>query len=149
MASALTSPFDLINTYVHLEDGPTATPVDVSADFWATIDKRTELHSGRLVTLFHIQSTDEWVHWEMHPAGDELVCLLSGAIDLVLQENDGERIIELGSRAASIIPRGVWHRAVVHTPSDVMFVTRGEGTQLRLIEKGRYQDVISKVQRED
>ena len=127
------STFDLINTYVHLKDGADAVPVAVGDDFWATIGKRTELHSGRLVTLFHIQSTDEWVHWEMHPAGDEIVCLLSGAIDLILQEGERERILELRSRAAGIIPRGVWHRAIVHTPSDVLFITRGAGTQLRPI----------------
>ena len=133
MIVAPLSPFDLINTYVHLEDGAAANPVDVNVDFWATIDKRTELHSGRLVTLFHIQSTDEWVHWEMHPAGDELVYLLSGAIDIILQEGDCKRVIELRSRAASIIPRGVWHRAIVHTPSEVLFIPRGKGTQLRPI----------------
>ena len=127
------STFDLINTYVHLKDGAEAVPVAVGDDFWATIDKHTELHSGRLVTLFHIQSTDEWVHWEMHPAGDEIVCLLSGAIDLILQEGEHERSLELRSRAAGIIPRGVWHRAIVHTPSDVLFITRGAGTQLRPI----------------
>ena len=127
------STFDLINTYVHLKDGADAVPVAVGDDFWATIDKRTELHSGRLVTLFHIQNTDEWVHWEIHPAGDEIVCLLSGAIDLILQEGECERSLELRSRAAGIIPRGVWHRAIVHTPSDVLFITRGAGTQLRPI----------------
>jgi oxalate decarboxylase/phosphoglucose isomerase-like protein (cupin superfamily) len=127
------STFDLINTYVHLKDGADAVPVAVGDDFWATIGTRTELHSGRLVTLFHIQSTDEWVHWEMHPAGDEIVCLLSGAIDLILQEGKRERSLELRSRAAGIIPRGVWHRAIVHTPSDIMFITRGAGTQLRPI----------------
>jgi len=133
MTGSSPSTFDLINTYVHLQDGPDAVPVAVGDDFWATIDKRTELHSGRLVTLFHIQNTDEWVHWEIHPAGDEIVCLLSGAIDLILQEGEHERSLELRSRAAGIIPRGVWHRAIVHTPSDVLFITRGAGTQLRPI----------------
>jgi len=125
------STFDLINTYIHLQDGADAVPVAVGEDFWATIGTRTDLHSGRLVTLFRIQSTDEWVHWEMHPAGDEVVCLLSGAIDLILQEGEHERILELRSRAAGIISRGVWHRAIVHAPSDVLFITRGAGTQLR------------------
>ena len=127
--------FDLLSTYVHLENGAGAMPVEVGPDFWATIETRTELHSGRLVTLFHIESTDEWVNWEVHPVGDELVCLLSGAIDLILHEEDRERIVELRSRAASIIPRGVWHRAIVHAPSDVLFVTPGAGTQLRPVAK--------------
>jgi mannose-6-phosphate isomerase-like protein (cupin superfamily) len=134
MATSLVSLFDLISTYVHLEDGPTAEPVDVNDDFWATIDKRTELHGGRLVTLFHIESTDEWLNWEMHPAGDEVVCLLSGAIDVVLQDDKCQQRLELRDRATCIIPRGVWHRAIVHTPSDLLFITRGAGTQHKPIE---------------
>jgi mannose-6-phosphate isomerase-like protein (cupin superfamily) len=134
MANSLASSFDLISTYVHLEDGPSTTPIEVSADFWATIDKRTELHGGRLVTLFHIESTREWVNWEVHPAGDELVYLLSGAADIVLQDDKNEQHIKLRTRAAGIIPRGVWHRAIIHTPSDLLFITRGAGTQHKPIE---------------
>jgi mannose-6-phosphate isomerase-like protein (cupin superfamily) len=134
MITSPSSSFDLISTYVHLEDGAMATPVAVSEDFWATIDTRTELHGGRLVTLFHIESTDEWVNWEMHPTGDEVVYLLSGAVDVVLQEGSGERIVGLRKRAACIIPRGVWHRAIIHTPSDLLFITRGAETQHRPIE---------------
>jgi hypothetical protein len=44
------STFDLINTYVHLKDGAEAVPVAVGDDFWATIDKRTELHSRALTS---------------------------------------------------------------------------------------------------
>lgn len=134
MANSLVSPFDLISTYIHLEDGAVANPVAVSEDFWATIDTRTELHGGRLVTLFHIENTNEWVNWEMHPAGDEVVCLLSGAVDVVLQDGKREQCIALRVRAACIIPCGVWHRAIVHTPSDLLFITRGAGTQHKLIE---------------
>lgn len=136
MSVPLLYPFDLLSTYVHLQDGAAAVPVEVGADFWATIDTRTELHCGRLMTLFHIESTDEWVNWEMHPAGDEIVCLLTGAVDVVLQDGRCEQHIELRTRATCIIPRGVWHRAIVHVPSDVLFVTPGEGTQVCPIERG-------------
>lgn len=135
MSISLSSSFDLLSTYVHLKDGAEAVPVEVGADFWATIDTRTELHRGRLVTLFHIESTDEWMNWEMHPAGDEIVCLLTGAVDVVLQDGQCERHIELRTRATCIIPRGVWHRAIVHTPSDLIFITHGAGTQHKPIEK--------------
>ena len=121
--------FDLETTYVHLADGPAARAVEVDETFWAEIATRAELHEGRLVTLHRMAET--WPHWEMHPAGDELVCLLSGVVDLVLEEPDGERTIELRGRAACIVPSGVWHRAIVHAPGEVLFVTRGAGTQHR------------------
>ena len=104
-------------------------PVEVDADFWAQIGERTHLHEGRLVTLTH--STSDWPVWEMHPAGDEIVYLLTGAVDLVLEEDQGQRTVRLRGRACCIVPKGVWHRAIVHEPSDVLHITRGKDTQHR------------------
>ena len=85
--------FDLSTTYVQLDDGPQAFAVEVDDEFWQTIDQRPELQGGRLVGTYH--NAQDWDIWEMHPAGDEVVCLLSGAIDVVLDEPDGERVVEL------------------------------------------------------
>jgi len=131
MTSTAETTFDLFGTYVHLEDGPAASPVPVGKDFWEKINDRAELNRGRMVTLFRFRGPDDWAHWEMHPAGDEVVCLLSGALDLVLQDGVGERIVELRDRATSIIPRGAWHRGIVRAPSEALFITRGAGTQHR------------------
>jgi mannose-6-phosphate isomerase-like protein (cupin superfamily) len=124
-----TAAFRLDATYVHLEDGPAAVPVEVADDFWQTLGERTELHDGRLITLGHMAS--DWDHWEMHPAGDELVYLLSGAMELILDAPGGEQVVALGERQAVIVPRGVWHRARIHRAGDALFVTRGAGTQHR------------------
>lgn len=121
--------FKLDATYVHLEDGPGAARIEVADDFWQTLDERTELHEGRLVTLAHMAS--DWDHWEMHPAGDELVYLLSGAMELILDMPGGEQVIALAERQAILVPRGVWHRARIHRAGDALFVTRGAGTQHR------------------
>ena len=121
--------FDLATTYVQLDDGPAAFAVDVDDEFWETIDRRSELHGGRLVGAFH--NAADWDIWEMHPAGDEVVCLLSGAIDVVLDETAGERVVALEAGQTCIVPRGVWHRAVVREPGDTLHITRGEGTQHR------------------
>ena len=67
----------------------------------------------------------------MHPAGDELVYLLSGAMELVLDAPGGEQVVALGERQAIIIPPGVWHRARILRAGDALFVTRGAGTQHR------------------
>jgi mannose-6-phosphate isomerase-like protein (cupin superfamily) len=121
--------FDIQNTYVHLTDGPAVRPVEVGPDFWQTLDQNEDLAGGRLAMIFHFE--EDWSTWERHPAGDELVCLLSGAVDLVLEEGSGERVVELRGRSATIVPRGVWHTARVLEPSDGLFVTRGEGTATR------------------
>jgi mannose-6-phosphate isomerase-like protein (cupin superfamily) len=121
--------FDLTTTYVQLDDGPAATAVPVDDEFWEKIDRRPELHGGRLVGVFH--NAEDWGVWEMHPAGDEVVCVLSGAIDVVLDEERGERVVELRRGSTCIVPRGVWHRAIVHEPGDTLHITHGEGTQHR------------------
>jgi mannose-6-phosphate isomerase-like protein (cupin superfamily) len=121
--------FDLATTYVQLDDGPRALAVEVDDEFWQTIDRRSELQGGRLVGRFH--NAQDWDIWEMHPAGDEVVCLLSGAIDVVLDEPEGERVVALETGRTCIVPRGVWHRAIVREPGDTLHITRGEGTQHR------------------
>jgi quercetin dioxygenase-like cupin family protein len=67
----------------------------------------------------------------MHPEGDELLYLCSGAIDLVLQDQTGERTLELRAGSAFIVPPGVWHRLLLREPGVLLAVTRGKGTQLR------------------
>jgi mannose-6-phosphate isomerase-like protein (cupin superfamily) len=122
--------FDLEHSYVHLSDGPEAKRVEVTPDFWRTIDANEALRGGRLVTAFRF--SEDWADWEMHPAGEELVVLASGALDLVLEDAAGARTtLALRGRGAVLIPRGTWHWARVLEPSEMWFVTYGEGTQHR------------------
>ena len=125
--------FDLADTYVHLEDGPEATSVPVGPDFWEKLGPGTPLESGRLVMIFRFTRPEDWPHWEMHPAGDEIVFLLSGALDLVVEEGGRERVIPLRHRGGCIVPRGVWHRGIVRAPGETLHVTRGAGTEHRPI----------------
>ena len=129
MASTTQPAFDLLSTYVNLADGGDAVSVEVDDSFWAQIGSRVDLHGGRLVGVTH--QTGDWPMWERHPAGDELLVLLSGAVDIVLQDQEGERVVELRGGAAYIVPRGVWHRFIVCTAGDVLFITPGSGTQHR------------------
>ena len=73
---------DLSRTYIQLRDGPDAIPVPVGKDFWEKIAERTDLGEGRLVMVGG--ASEDWKHWEMHPVGEEVLYLLSGALDLVL-----------------------------------------------------------------
>jgi mannose-6-phosphate isomerase-like protein (cupin superfamily) len=123
--------FDLIGTYVHLRDDGGATRIEVSPTFWEDVmgGRRAELGEGRLVAVFRFEA--DWNNAEMHPAGDEIVYVLTGAIDLVLQEPGGNRTIPLESGTGHLVPRGVWHTARVRAPANVLHVTPGAGTQHR------------------
>ncbi|MFI5319913.1 MAG: cupin domain-containing protein [Myxococcota bacterium] len=132
MSAATVSAFDLHASYVHLADGPDAKRVEVTPDFWRTLDAKPELRGGRLVTAARFDA--DWPHWEMHPAGEELVMLVSGALDVVLEDATGQRAtLPLRARGALLIPRGTWHWARVLEPSELWFVTYGEGTRHRAV----------------
>jgi hypothetical protein len=119
--------FDLETTYVQLLDDGAAACIPVDASFWGAIERRTELHAGRLVGLFEMHDSPD--HREVHPNGDELLILMSGSLDVVLETREGEQRIPLRGRGACVVPRGVWHGQVVHAPSLLMFITPGAGTQ--------------------
>jgi hypothetical protein len=123
------SAFDPFATYTHLADDARVTLLDVTPDFWKRVATRPDLRGGRLVSAYRF--TEDWSSWERHPAGDELVVQFSGAMDFVLDTDDGVRVVELRGRAAVLVPRNVWHIARVLEPSDAMFVTRGDGTEHR------------------
>ena len=121
--------FDPLATFVHLPDGPAATLLPVTADFWQALEARTDLASGRLISAYRF--TEDWTSWERHPAGDELVFQLSGAMDFVVEDGPVERTVSLRGRAGLVVPRGAWHTACVLEPSEAIFVTRGAGTEHR------------------
>ena len=123
--------FDLDGTYLYLTDGPDVCATEGGEKFWRTLGERSDLDQGRLVCLLHM--TEDWPNWERHPAGDEIVYLLSGAMDLIVEVPDGERVVPLRDRAAYVVPRGLWHRGKVIEACDVLSITRGAGTELRLV----------------
>jgi mannose-6-phosphate isomerase-like protein (cupin superfamily) len=126
--------FDLSTGIIHLGLGPTATPVPDFA--WTSEDlERYEStfaadgDEGRLVCITAQQQT--WDSWERHPAGEEVVILLSGRVDVVQDLPDGERVVELHPGEALVNPAGVWHRTRVHEPGQALFITPGRGTEHR------------------
>jgi quercetin dioxygenase-like cupin family protein len=128
----VTDSFDLSTTHVHLGRGARATPIP---DFrWTPefLGRYAEEHAadgdeGRLVLMG--SSDSSWTSWERHPAGEELVVLVSGRVTLI-QEIDGvERRTELHAGEAIVNPRNVWHTADIHEPSRTLFITPGLGTE--------------------
>jgi hypothetical protein len=51
------------------------------------------IESGWLVTAGHPEA--EWPHWEMHPKGEELIFLLSGSVELIVEDEGGEHVVPM------------------------------------------------------
>jgi len=122
------------STYVHLGEGGAATAVPVTDRFWRDLTggRLAHLEDGRLVTQSSFD--EDWGSWEMHPEGEELVLLLSGSVDFILDEGEGraQRTVELRAPGAFVlVPRGAWHRAMPHAPTSMLFITPGRGTRHR------------------
>jgi mannose-6-phosphate isomerase-like protein (cupin superfamily) len=121
-------------------EGNEARQVEVPAsEFWPQIMSRTyatpqveaiATGAGWLVTEYEMASDMD--SSEMHPEGDELHYVASGELELVLEADGGEdETIRLVPGTSAVVPRGVWHRFVVHDPARAVAVTFGRGTQHR------------------
>jgi len=83
------APFDLKSTFVVIGPQHAAVPVAVTPTLFEEPDRHHERFKGRLLVSSFAFDAD-WTTWEMHPAGDEIVCLLTGRVTLVLARDGGE-----------------------------------------------------------
>jgi mannose-6-phosphate isomerase-like protein (cupin superfamily) len=128
---------DLSHACLHLGLGASVTPLDDfewSGEYLAGYEARfaSDGDEGRLVVVSPQHET--WTTWEMHPAGDEVVYLVSGRVDVVQDDGHAETTLELHAGEALVNGRGVWHRSIVHEPGVALFITPGRGTVHRPIE---------------
>jgi mannose-6-phosphate isomerase-like protein (cupin superfamily) len=119
--------FSLVETYIHLKPDEAAITMPGGEKFWAGIAERTDLETGRL--MGKTGQSKDWDHWERHPAGDEILTLLSGELELVLDMPGGEQRTQVKAGETFVVPKGVWHRGIVHKPGELMFITPGAGTE--------------------
>jgi mannose-6-phosphate isomerase-like protein (cupin superfamily) len=120
------------STYLVLKPDAHAIPIPVTASFWPDLmqGKFGNFHNEYLVTL---QSYDaKWPSWEIHPHGDEIICLISGSIDLTLDHNGTVSTVSLRKPGDfALVKQGTWHTATPLLPTSMLFITAGEGTQNR------------------
>jgi mannose-6-phosphate isomerase-like protein (cupin superfamily) len=130
----MTHSFDPTRTYLHLA-GPDAMRVDVGPTFWQELgDPQSDqmkrvAGDGWLVCAYILRGDPD--HWEMHPAGDEVLFLVSGAVDLDFELPEGVKTVELRAGQTCVVPRGVWHRQRVRAPGQLLAMTWGRGTEHR------------------
>ncbi|HLI44715.1 MAG TPA: cupin [Acidimicrobiales bacterium] len=131
--------FDVRSTFVHFGLGAVAVPLEGFSweqEYLERYQRETELDGaeGRLLSV--TPHTASWESWERHPAGDELVLVLSGLLTLVQEIEGAEHRITLGPMQAVINPRDVWHTADVLEVGEALYLTPGLGTQKRLRAPG-------------
>jgi mannose-6-phosphate isomerase-like protein (cupin superfamily) len=122
---------DLSSTFVVLHPDQSASLVDVTPTIYEELDRKFEGFKGRVLVSCHGFDSD-WPSWERHPAGDEVVCLLSGDVTMVLERNGREEAMRLHQPGSYVvIPKGTWHTARTKVPTRMLFITPGEGTENR------------------
>jgi len=123
---------NLTTTFLRLRPDSAIEKLPFDETFWPRLmdGKLGNFHHEYMVTTSTFKS--DWASWERHPMGDEIVCLLSGEVTLVLElagGNDEVHLSRLGDFA--FIPRGTWHTAKTSVDTTMLFITAGEGTEGR------------------
>ncbi|MSP74997.1 MAG: cupin domain-containing protein [Rhodospirillaceae bacterium] len=121
--------FSLAATYIHLRPDDSALAMEGGDKFWAGVEDRRDLEQGRLMGV--MPQTADWDHWERHPAGEEILTMLSGELEIVLAMKAGEERAVLKAGQTLVVPAGIWHRGIVRIPGELLFVTAGAGTEHR------------------
>lgn len=122
------SGFDLESTYLSLDGAGAVAEHPGGADFWATIATNSTL-KGTLVIV--IAGDSDWPHWEMHPAGQEILVLLEGELTMIFDGGEGETRHPMAAGTTLIVPAGVWHRALIDRRTRLLAITYGAGTTHR------------------
>lgn len=128
-------PFGLDTHFAKLQADGAAEVIAVNETFWQDLGSGKFGSFDKEYLLSTLQFDRDWPVWEMHPQGDEIAVLLSGAMDFVLEKKSGNRLISLKETGAwALIPKGLWHTARVHAASTILFITPGEGTLQRPVD---------------
>ena len=101
----------------------------LSPTFYPELEAEFNGFAGHVLISQH-HFAEDWPTWEVHPAGDEFVTLITGDITLVLWQDQQEHALRLSTPSDFvIITKGVWHTARAQAPTTMLFVTPGEGTK--------------------
>ena len=120
---------NLLETFVVVGPEFRAAEVAVTSTIWEELDRRFD-HFKRHLLVARFDFAADWPSWEVHPAGDEVVVLLSGRTDLILDRGGNHEVSTLTQPGSFVIvPKGVWHTARTTTPTSMLFVTPGQGTE--------------------
>ncbi len=126
---------------------PLATLADIEARLaelahgptLAAYDIETALHDLPELTMRFLATLNQCTvgvsrfsahsHWERHPAGDEMLHILEGEVDITTLTDDGPVHSTAGAGSIFICPQGLWHQLRPRSPVSLLFATPGGGTE--------------------
>lgn len=126
----MSDPIDLKTTYLHLNPRARAMRLPVTETLWTEIVEGKQIIDGWLYAVMPM-AAGRWSHWERHPSGDEVLTMLSGEMELTLEEKGGPRVVAMTAGDTVIVPQGVWHIGRVVVAGDLMALTFGKDTEHR------------------
>src|SRR5688500_9917079 len=95
---------DLTQVYLLLATNGKIAKLEGGDKFWnLSGEELDKIGENWLITEFSFE--EDWKSWEMHPNGEEIVYLLSGAMDLILKKGENRQTIELREKGLIVIPR--------------------------------------------
>ncbi|MAZ87425.1 MAG: cupin [Cellvibrionaceae bacterium] len=123
------SVFNLEEQFVVVDEQMTMHAEQNRETLYQELDQTYDGFRGcKLISLHRFEA--DWPTWERHPAGDEMLVLLEGTIELQIKHKQGTSSVVLNSSGDSVvIPKGCWHTGKVSNTVRVLFVTPGEGTE--------------------
>jgi mannose-6-phosphate isomerase-like protein (cupin superfamily) len=125
-----TRPIDPSLEYVLLGSKGATAVVDGGEKFWSQPPEQLE-RFGRGWLVSEYACDRDWPNWEVHPEADELVYVLEGDVELLLERREGVETVRVQGRGLVIVHRGVWHTVRVYAPSRLLHLTMGAGTRHR------------------
>ena len=120
-----TQPLHLERDAIHLGETVVALP-NFNNGYEAYIAAHCKEAPGRLVSM--ATSDKDWPVWEVHPAGDEVVILVSGRAEFIQQVDGTLRRTVVGPHEVVVNPAGVPHTANVIEPFTAIYITPCPGT---------------------
>jgi mannose-6-phosphate isomerase-like protein (cupin superfamily) len=127
---------DLARAFARLTDDGNIDVEPVSTAFWRGMGAAAS--GDRFVGIVDFASPAD-LHssmQEVHPDGDELIVVLAGALDVVIDDGTGETSIALEAGRAAVVARGTWHRLVMREPGRLLFINIRTSMQSRTCDAG-------------
>lgn len=122
-------PNQIERDFIVLSPDKKASVEPADATLYDRLDKKYNSFIGHeLISSYEFES--DWSSWEVHPYGDEIVLLMSGEVEFLLETESGEARITLRDQGQyCVVPKGVWHTAKTKGKSKLLFITPGQGTK--------------------
>lgn len=120
---------DIAKEFVVMGPTQTATTALFTPTVYQQLDADyNQFKDHQLISAYTFSS--DWPTWEIHPAGDEVVILMQGAVTFIVDIDGEHHSVYLDQPGTYVIvPRNTWHTAKIQVPTQMLFITPGEGTE--------------------